>query len=360
MAQSFANCGVDTILALGAPRTKQASTIDMLATFLGERPSFEIITYNKFKVAGRLEILGNYFGVRSLLKQHKADVCFVDDVLISSLCLDAGFSTIFKSHQSNMHNTSCWISDFWKKELLQNVKKDKLIKLVTISKALADIWIARGVPENKIIICHDGINHNAFAIPKSQGDTRKILQLPENKKIAVYAGNLQPDRGIERIIELAKRFSEVLFVVVGGPENRRKYFLDLSSQALVNNIIWVGYVPHTYVPDYLYAADILLMLWTWGVPTIKVCSPLKMFEYMAAGRIIVGEAFPTITEVLENGKTAYLADPNSFEDLCNKLNQALTRSYPSAMACRARQLALTEYSWNNRAWKIVESAQALT
>ncbi len=76
MAQSFANCGVDTILALGAPRTKQASTIDMLATFLGERPSFEIITYNKFKVAGRLEILGNYFGVRSLLKTTQSGCLF--------------------------------------------------------------------------------------------------------------------------------------------------------------------------------------------------------------------------------------------------------------------------------------------
>ncbi len=116
---------------------------------------------------------------------------------------------------------------------MQNVKKDKSIKLVTISKALADIWIARGVPENKIIICHDGINHNAFAIPKSQGDTRKILQLPENKKIAVYAGNLQPNRGIQPIIELAKRFSEVLFVVVGVTRKSKKIFSKIFPARLL-------------------------------------------------------------------------------------------------------------------------------
>ena len=358
MAQSFAYCGADTILALGAPRTKQANYADMLEKYLGEKPAFKFIEYKKLKIFGKLEILGNFWGIRSLLKKHGADVCFVDDVLILKLCLDAGIPTIFESHQSVLHNTSKWWGSFWEKQLLENIKNRKLLKMVTISNALTEFWISRGVPGNKIITCHDGINHATFENIKRQSDARRTLQLPENKKIAVYAGNLQHDRGIDRIIGLAKFFSDVLFIVVGGPENRRQYFQNLSDHELVSNIVWVGQTPHANVPDYLYAADILLMLWTWDVPTIKVCSPLKVFEYMAAERVIVGDAFPTIKEILDE-TTAFLAKPGEFVDLCKKFSQALEQDYPSEMAVKARKLVMQEYTWINRAQKILDSLDSL-
>ena len=57
------------------------------------------------------------------------------------------------------------------------------------------------------------------------------------------------------------------------------------------------------------------MIWTDKTNTMNYCSPLKLFEYMAAGRIIVGHDFPTISEVLTNNETALLVPPDSFEAL---------------------------------------------
>jgi glycosyltransferase involved in cell wall biosynthesis len=357
MSQAFAQCGVDVTLIMGAARKKSDAPMSLLGGYLGQQPAFKIVTYKKYTIARRLEIFGNFFGVRALLRTYKADLCVVADPLILRLCLDAGFPAVFEAHQSELHNNQ-WFSKFWEKDVLSNAKNPKLLRFVTISQALAEIWRIKGVPENKIIRAHLGFSQHAFEAVKVQSEARKMIGLPTKGKIVVYAGNLQPDRGIERIIELAKKFSQVLFVVVGGPENRKQYFQDLSCQASINNITWVGHVPHATVPNYLYAADILLMLWTWDVPTINVCSPLKLFEYMAAERIIVGEAFPTITEVLDE-KTAYLAKPGSFDDLCEKLSQALIQDYPSKMAIKARQLAIQEYTWNSRAQKILDSVKGL-
>jgi glycosyltransferase involved in cell wall biosynthesis len=96
------------------------------------------------------------------------------------------------------------------------------------------------------------------------------------------------------------------------------------------------------------------MLWSSEVPTIHVCSPLKVFEYMASGRVIVGHAFPTITEVLVDGETAFLATPANEKELEKKLATALSLTYPNLLAQKAREIALTQYSWEARASRILE------
>lgn len=80
-----------------------------------------------------------------------------------------------------------------------------------------------------------------------------------------------------------------------------------------------------------------------------------MFEYIVSGKIIVGQALPTIKEVLKNGDAAFLAEPKSFEDLPSKLRKALGQNYPNSMALKARKLALERYSWEQRAKAVLDS-----
>ena len=76
---------------------------------------------------------------------------------------------------------------------------------------------------------------------------------------------------------------------------------------------------------------------------------------MAANRIIVGHGFPTIKEVLIDGKTAYLANPESFDELSGKLEKALNDKYPSKIADNARKLVLKHFTWKRRASAILQS-----
>ncbi len=359
MAQAFGQCGAAVTLIMGAPRDRSVQPTRRLWEHLGQQPTFEIVTYKKITVAGRLEILGNFFGVRSVLRTCEADMCFVDDPLILRLCLDAGFPTVFEAHVAELHNRNRWLNLFWKKDVLANVLRPKLLRFVTISQALAKIWRIRGVPEHKIVTAPDGFNPGPFEAVGSQSEARKKIGLPPERKIVVYSGRLHPNRGLERIIRLSRKFPSVLFVVVGGPEETRQLFIDISKREDASNILWVGQVAHAEVAGYLKAADVLLMLWTWDVPHIGGFSPLKMFEYMASQRIIVGDGFPTVKEVLVDGETAYLSDPDSFEELGMKLAQALSESYPSEIAINAYNTATSKYSWNTRARKILESVDGL-
>jgi glycosyltransferase involved in cell wall biosynthesis len=60
---------------------------------------------------------------------------------------------------------------------------------------------------------------------------------------------------------------------------------------------------------------VLVMPYTSQTPTVRYMSPLKMFEYMAAGRPIVATDFPVVREVLRDGETAILVKPDSAQAL---------------------------------------------
>ena len=350
MCSAFARLGVDVTLAL--PGSDVDKVRRNITAQIGETPPFKVETFHKITVCGRLSMVGGYLGAAKLLKSARIDCCFVRNSVFLNAPLKHNIPTVFEAHNSFIHKHPVW-NAFWRRNLIRNSQHPKLIKFIGISSVLTDLWIKAGVPKEKALALHDAVDARQYAVVEDQKPMRKTLGLPANKKIVAYTGSLYKDRGIESILKLAKIFKDVLFVVVGGPEDKKNLYQEMSKDLGLSNMLFTGYVSHQKVKQYLFAADVLLMIWSRQVPTINYCSPLKMFEYMAAERIIVGHAFPTILEVLKDGEDAYLADPDSFDDLRRKMALALNEEYPSPMAKKARALAMKQHTWQARARAIL-------
>lgn len=355
MCSAFANLDIDLTLAL--PGTDAVSTSEEIEKQFGGKPQFKILTFRKTTVFGRLNMVGGYFATRKLHKFLKTDCCFVRNPAFLNVPLKHNIPTVFEAHASFIHKNPAW-NALWMRNLLRNSRHPKLIKFIGISKALTDFWVKTGVPKEKVLALHDSVDAQAYSTVYNRKPMRRILGLPANRKMVVYAGSLYKDRGIESILDLTEIFEDVLFVVVGGPEDKKNLYREMCERRGISNMLFTGYVPHQNVRKYLFAADVLLMIWSRRVPWINYCSPLKLFEYMAAERVIVGHAFPTILEVLKDGEHAYLADPDSFDDLRKKTALALNESYPSPMAKKARSLVMREYTWEARAKSILSSLNA--
>ena len=356
MCDCFSRLGVDVTLAI--PRSSKPMTSEDLSFSvrekIGHALSFSIITFPRIRLFGHFDTLGSYFGAMNIINKVKADICLVRTPVFLQLSMNKGIPTIFESHNTLLHNRSNFLHQLWRRKLIQYSKSENLVMFIAISQALANYWISNDIDPHKIISLHDGFDLESFKLIKTKEEARKELGLRMDKKIVVYAGSLYQDRGIEQILQLATIFSNVRFFVLGGPSERKKYFEEIIDSKRLDNIKLMGWTQKDKVRTYLFAADVLLMLWTKRVPTINYCSPLKMFEYMAAGRIIVGNGFPSIKEVLTDGITAHLANPDSFQDLYKKMETALNDRYPSELAQRARELALKEYPWKKRAQKILD------
>ena len=354
MCKAFADHGVQTTLALADSGLDADGMKKVIASEFGPVRDLRVMSYRKVTVANRLKILGSYHGVRSLLRHVTADICFVRDPLMCVLAVRAGLPTMYESHNARFQNRSTVLNGLWERQMRRVAGRPNFVSVVPISEALASVWRTRGIPDRQILTLHDGFDANLFSTPMTQMQARAKLGLPPEGPLIVYTGSLYKDRGIPSILHLASQMRQCKFLVVGGPDDARRHYQSEAIAGGLQNIFFTGRVAHTQIPTYLAAADVLLMIWSAEVPTINYCSPMKVFEYMAAGRIIVGHGFPTIREVLEDGATAYLADPQSIDDLQSKLELAIADGYPSPMAERARQQAFGRFSWFSRAGAVLE------
>tara|TARA_B110000967_G_C18901903_1_gene576379 strand:+ start:2925 stop:4040 length:1116 start_codon:yes stop_codon:yes gene_type:complete len=323
-----------------------------MASFLSKNydlsNSVNLIFFNELFNNRRISQFINYFSVKSFINKIKPDFCFVRNSMFLKGCINSKTPTFFEVHNNILHPRFKFINVYLRMLLIASSKSKYLIKFITISSSLKDYWVNAGVAKSKILVLHSGFSSTEFQNPLSKSKARTLTNLPIKTKIALYTGSLIADRKIENILFLAERNKEVLFVIAGGPEKQMNHYKNLSSQQNLENIKFLGHIPHNIIPSYLFSADILLALWSPMVPTINFCSPLKVFEYMAAGRVILAHGFSTIKEILSDGVNAYVADPEDLDDLNKKFKQALNDKNEGIISSMARKDAFEKYSWSVR------------
>ncbi len=173
-----------------------------------------------------------------------------------------------------------------------------------------------------------------------------------------YAGSLFQGKGMETVAALAARLPEMDFHVVGGTAPDIAHWRGITRG--MRNIVYHGFVDNAQVPAFLAAMDVLL-----APPRIQVSpmtgrdfgrweSPLKIFQYMAAGKPIIASDIPIVREILEDGVTALLAAPQDIDAWVAALLRLDDQALVRRLATSARADATHRFSWANKA-RTIES-----
>ncbi len=183
-------------------------------------------------------------------------------------------------------------------------------------------------------------------------EARRRLGLPE-AFTAVYTGQFYAGRGLELMAELARRNPEVSFVWAGGDEETLARWRERLEQEGLGNVRLLGYRPHAEVPLIQAAGDVLLMPYgrrvavSGGGDTAAVASPMKAFEYLAAGRPILASDLPVFREVLDEANAVLLPpeEVETWDEALKALQEdpARRRALAQAARCTAQR-----YSWQAR------------
>jgi glycosyltransferase involved in cell wall biosynthesis len=350
MCRALARLGHEVALAVPS-RESGPSVAALAAQTLDARTEFHVIPYRKLSVGGRLSMVGGWRAVQGVLRADRCDLCFTRNPVYLEATLRMGLPAAYEAHNLRLHANPLW-DWMLTRNTIRRSRHFLLRGFICISRRLSDAWAAAGVPTDKILCAHDGVDVEAFRRPVPLPEARLALRLPLDRKVVTYAGSLYRNRDLGRLVDLSLCFPDACFVVVGGAPAEVKELQDHARRKGAANLSCVGRIPHAHVREYLFASDVLLMVWSRQVPTIEYCSPLKVFEYMAAGRTIVGDGFPTIREVLTDGQTALLAEPGCWESLRARVAEALTLPVLNPLAQEARRLAFRRYSWTTRAQRI--------
>lgn len=192
--------------------------------------------------------------------------------------------------------------------------------------------------DKKILVVHDAVSLERFAVKIDRAEVRKKLGLATDKKICVYAGTISRLKGIEYVVGAARLLPEVSFLLVGiiSPE--------FSNAVLSHNVRILGRVEQKELPNILQAADVLLLPHPKGEYSQ---SPMKLFEYMASGIPIVASRLPSISEVL-NDKNSVLVEPENGEALARGIENVIDGATDAAAIAAQAYSDVQNYTWEKR------------
>jgi len=231
--------------------------------------------------------------------------------------------------------------------------------LIVITDKLKDLYMELGVLEDRILVARDGVDLQKFGEETDKEKAREKLGLPIDKSIVCYTGHLFPWKGVYTLADSAKLLQQCLFVVVGGMDNDIRKFQDYLKAEGISNVEVVGYVQPSIVPDYLFAADVLVLP---NSAKAKIAShytsPLKLFEYMASRRPIVASNLPSLREVLRDGENAVLVEPDDPRALAEGIERTLNDAELAACIGRQAREDVVQYTWEERAVNIATFAAA--
>lgn len=238
---------------------------------------------------------------------------------------------------------------------------------VTVTAYMKTQLVDAGVDAGAVHVAPDAVDDSAFQTPLDKAEARRRLGWPQDRRVAAFIGKFHTngnEKGIPEILKtvrpLCERFPDLDFRFVGGPLDREPgYRAILEAEGAPQNRVFFGEkVPVTDVPVHLWASDILLMPHPHSHFYAYHVSPLKMFEYMAAERPIVGSALPAIEEVLMHGGNALLGEAGSPDAIGRNIAELLDNpDRAAALAAQARR-DVAEHTWTRRAARILDFIEA--
>ncbi len=232
--------------------------------------------------------------------------------------------------------------------------------VIAITEPLREDLIAeRNADQDRTLAAHDGFRRERFSTLLDSVEARRNSVVPDSAFVVGYAGRLHMiglDKGLGNLIEALARVDGAHLLLLGGPadlvESLRGRWLQLGLDAECFH--YVGQAPPSEVVQHLRMMDVCAMPHPARTQFAYYTSPLKLFEYMAAGRAIVASDLPAWSDVVSDGETALLLPPEDSAAWAEALERL--RDDPELrrqLGRRARERALADYTWEARAQKIL-------
>jgi glycosyltransferase involved in cell wall biosynthesis len=174
---------------------------------------------------------------------------------------------------------------------------------------------------------------------------RRQLGLPQDAPVVLYSGNFESYQGLNELIAAIPRalgtIPNARFVLVGADRADGDSLGEVAEELMRAGILTVvDRQPRSAMPVYLAMADVLVSPRAFGGNL-----PLKIFDYLAAGRPIVATDISTHRAVLSQD-TAVLVQPNGTALADGIVSILRSPSRARELGDAARRYALEHLGWN--------------
>jgi glycosyltransferase involved in cell wall biosynthesis len=177
-----------------------------------------------------------------------------------------------------------------------------------------------------------------------------------DRMVVTFVGTMNPWHGVDTLIEAVSRLDDItnLAVVMVGDGPARGPAQARADQLECGDIIkWLGRLPEQEVPGVLAASDICVSCHLPGL----LGSPLKLREYLAAGRPVVQSRIAD-TEFLDDEEIGLRFEAGNADDFAATLRELIQDPQRIQRGERARRYACEHLTWHRVAERTVLACEA--
>jgi glycosyltransferase involved in cell wall biosynthesis/MoaA/NifB/PqqE/SkfB family radical SAM enzyme len=232
----------------------------------------------------------------------------------------------------------------------------KLVDTVSVaSHAIEEMCLGLGVPQERIFEGHVGGDLQRFRPGVDGSAVREAhdLQAP----VVMYLGQLHGAQYCEIFLHAARRIldvrDDVTFVVVGTGHRFGELHRISEELQIGHRLVFTGAVDHERVPEYLAAADVVVACFA-DTPQVRCKSPLKVCEYLAAGKAIVASEVGEAARMVQG--VGVLTEPGDVGSLAAGIRELLDDPARRAeLGRKARGRAEQKYNWGTTAENLLRA-----
>jgi glycosyltransferase involved in cell wall biosynthesis len=216
-------------------------------------------------------------------------------------------------------------------------------RILAPSRELATLSAVFGLAAEQVRYIPNGVDTEVFA-PDGVLESGLAERLRGGHPVVLATRRLEHKNGVDLLVrafaDIARRWPDCRLVIAGdGPERARLSALSCDS-GVADRIHMLGSVPRGVLRG-LYARATVCVL-----PSRMEATSLAGLEAMACGRPLVGTRVGGIPEIIADGVTGMLVDPESPGALAEAITRVLgNREVSGRMGEAARARAMKEFSW---------------
>ena len=290
-------------------------------------------------------------------RRYAADVYFTRNPEVAYWLVKRGMPTVFEAHT---------VPNRLFRRILRSVSRQpSLRRVIALTTGTREELIEIGFDQGIISVVPDAVDLSSFERLPSKEECRHRLGLPRHSAIVGYIGRFQTmsvEKGVPELLQAMARLRssasrERLLLCVGGPMDAVPGYLEQAASLGLPEVEvrFVDRVPNSDVPYWMRACDVGTLPFPWTEHYAYYASPMKLFEYMAAGVPIVASRLPSLCEVLRHDENAWLVEPGDPAALAEGIDEVLSHRDRSASLARQAAIDVRAYSWSNRAAHILDA-----
>jgi glycosyltransferase involved in cell wall biosynthesis len=219
-------------------------------------------------------------------------------------------------------------------------------RILVTTTGLRGEFLRFGLPEERILVLPNAVSMEEFSTGEDRDACRRLLGLPPHRPIIGYVGvfvTYGVEKGIPTLIRslafLQTRYTPPPMLVCVG-----------DSAGVSRDLIRIeDFQPRSQVGRWMKACDVCTIPFPRNKNFMNYASPMKLFEYMAAGVPVVASDFPVMRDILEEGRNGLLVPAEEPQAWAAGIARILDDPGLAAKLVRGGWETVKDNSWEKRA-----------